>query len=87
MSNALMPSPQDPRSGDWAPAEVEVRSAYRRVLINAAGETWPLRGTVLGWWTRSDGLEMCRLRTFGSNASEWVVFDPDRIVLLVESGT
>lgn len=76
-----------PGSNGSVPADHEVRTTYRRALIHDEGTSWPQPGAVLGWWTRPDGIEMCRLRTFGTKAARWTVFDPDRIHLLVEGGT
>ena len=74
------------QGGAADPPAREIRPAYRRVEIR--GETgWFRTGTVLGWWTSPEGSEHCLLRLSGSPAAQWRVFDPDRVVPLVQNGT
>ncbi|MFJ6569112.1 hypothetical protein ACIQNU_16965 [Streptomyces sp. NPDC091292] len=69
-----------------SPPEGQVRSAYRRVEVyDGTGRPWP--GAITAWWTDPAGGELCRLRLSGASAPRWTVFDPDRIVLLVQGGT
>lgn len=77
---------KDPRGGERAPGQGQVSLAYRRAMVRGNGP-WPQPATVLGWWTRPDGVTMCRLRMSGSARALWVVFDPERIELLVSGGT
>lgn len=68
------------------PPEDEVRDAYQPVEVyDEAGWSWP--GSATGWWTSTEGVTTCRLRLTGVTASRWVLFDPDRIVLRIQSGT
>jgi hypothetical protein len=68
------------------PPQEHVRDAYQRVAAHD-GDGWPWPGSITGWWTSPDGITACRLRLSGATAARWVVFDPDRIILQVQSGT
>lgn len=68
------------------PPEDHVRDAYQPVEAHD-GAGWPWPGSITGWWTSPDGTTACRLRLSGAAAPRWVVFDPDRIMLRVQSGT
>ncbi|MFJ5151728.1 hypothetical protein ACIQCF_09110 [Streptomyces sp. NPDC088353] len=68
------------------PPEEQVRATYRPVEVcDGTGWTWP--GTVTGWWTSPEGSTTCWLRLSGCASPRWVVFDSDRIALLVQGGT
>lgn len=68
------------------PPEDEVRDAYQPVEVY--DETgWPWPGSATGWWTGPDGVTACRLRLSGVATPRWVLFDPDRIISRVQSGT
>lgn len=68
------------------PPENQIRTAYQSVGVHdRAGWPWP--GTIVGWWTSPDGVTTCQVRLSGASAPRWAVYDPDRIILLVQSGT
>lgn len=71
----------------WGPpTDAQATPAYRRVEVyDRSGRAWP--GAITAWWTSPEGVETCRLRVTGMRAARWAVFDPDRIALLVQSGT
>ncbi|MGW4043394.1 hypothetical protein [Streptomyces sp. NPDC004721] len=72
--------------GGPLPPEEQVRVTYRPVEVcDGSGWTWP--GAVTGWWISPEGDTLCRLRLSGCASSRWVVFDSDRIALLVQGGT
>ncbi|MDF3301390.1 hypothetical protein [Streptomyces tropicalis] len=77
---------EDLARGCPTPPEHEVRPAYQPVEVQSQAR-WPHRGTVVGWWSGPDGVTACRLRLSGLPAPRWVVFDADRIVVLVTDGT
>lgn len=68
------------------PQEGQARLVYRPVEVyDQADRPWP--GTIIAWWTSPDGVETCCLRLSGVPAARWIVFDPDRVVPLVQGGT
>ncbi|MGI5142963.1 MULTISPECIES: hypothetical protein [unclassified Streptomyces] len=68
------------------PPEDEIRPAYQPVEVHdRAGCPWP--GVIVGWWANPGGVTWCQLRLSGAPTPRWAVFDPDRIILLVQSGT
>ncbi|GLV74467.1 hypothetical protein ACH4VS_17720 [Streptomyces hygroscopicus] len=69
------------------PPDGQVRPAYRRVEVYDETGPWPWPGVITAWWTRTDGVDLCRLRLHGSTASRWALFDPQRIALVVQDGT
>jgi hypothetical protein len=76
---------------EWS-KECPVPQGYRSEPVYRPAEVYdqaghPLPGTVLGWWKAPDGVQACRLRLAGAAEPRWVVFDPERIVLLVRGGT
>ncbi|MFB8183639.1 hypothetical protein ACFC8N_48495 [Streptomyces sp. NPDC055966] len=68
------------------PLDAQVQLTYRPVAVNEQAG-WPRPGTVTAWWTTPDGATLCRLCLSGAPTPRWVVYDPDRIALLVEDGT
>ena len=68
------------------PANAQVQLTDRPVAVNERAG-WPRPGAVTAWWTAPDGATLCRLRLSGAPAPRWVVYDPDRIALLVGDGT
>ncbi|MER6572288.1 hypothetical protein ABT288_40490 [Streptomyces sp. NPDC001093] len=68
------------------PPHDEARGAYQPVEVyDEAGWPWP--GSVTGWWTSPEGVTACRLRLSGVATPRWVLYDTDRIILRVQSGT
>ncbi|MGW2649967.1 hypothetical protein ACWC2T_34945 [Streptomyces sp. NPDC001393] len=68
------------------PPHDEARDAYQPVEVyDEAGWPWP--GSVTGWWTSPEGVTACRLRLSGVATPRWVLYDTDRIILRVQSGT
>ncbi|MGW4567067.1 hypothetical protein ACWEN3_33285 [Streptomyces sp. NPDC004561] len=59
-----------------------IEHTYRLVAVSDHGG-WPLPGTITAWWTGPGGTTLCRLRLSGVPTPRWVVYDPDRIALLV----
>jgi hypothetical protein len=61
-----------------------VTPTYRPAAVyDRAGTAWP--GTITAWGTAADRTALCRLRV--DAAARWVVYDPDRILPLVQGGT
>ncbi|MET9078636.1 hypothetical protein ABZX95_42440 [Streptomyces sp. NPDC004232] len=68
------------------PPDDQVQLTYRPVAVDdQAG--WSCPGAVTAWWTNLDGAILCRLRLSGVPRPRWVVYDPDRIALLVQDST
>lgn len=68
-----------------SPRNDQIQLTYRPVAVtDQAG--WPRPGTITAWCTGPDGSTLCRLRLSGAPVPRWVVYDPDRIALLVQDG-
>ncbi|MEV6976436.1 hypothetical protein [Kitasatospora sp. NPDC093806] len=80
--------PRTAAAPDWEPPEAEVEPTYRPVQINRADGSWAV-GRINAWWHPSgDSRTWCRVKAMGrGEASTWMPFDPEHLLLLPTTGT
>ncbi|MFF2650203.1 hypothetical protein [Streptomyces sp. NPDC058045] len=62
----------------------DVTPAYQPVAVyDRSGTSWP--GTITGWSTTGDQSILCHLKI--RTSARWVIYNPDRILPLVQGGT
>ncbi|UGQ11582.1 hypothetical protein LO772_33215 [Yinghuangia sp. ASG 101] len=72
-------------AGSPTPPERSVRRDYRPVEVYD-DERGAWHGVITGWAT-DNGVELCRLRLARAGEPRWVPYDPERMELLIRSGT